>query len=116
MAAAAVLALTAMTADAATGDLQRIPRDVAAAAQSSGSVRVIVRIDQPAGTPVDQAQDAVLAELAGTSCRILHRYLTSPFLALEVGPDALRVLDRSSHVLSVAGDFEMRMPVPGATR
>jgi hypothetical protein len=58
----------------------------------------------------------VLAELAGTSCRILHRYLNSPFLALEVGEDALRVLDRSPNVVSVAGDFELHPLAPGARR
>jgi len=112
----AAVVLTALPVDAAPGDLHRVPPDVEAAARNTGAVRVIVKVDQPAGTPIDRAQDAVIAELTGTSCRILHRYLTSPFLALEVGLDALRVLDHSSHVVSVTADFEMRPQTPGATR
>jgi hypothetical protein len=94
--------------------LGRIPPEVAAAAQRDGVVRVIVKLDQRPGTSPGQAQDAVLAELAGTSARVLHRYLTSPFLALEVGTDGLRILDQSPTVLSVAGDFEARPLTPGA--
>ena len=88
--------------------LSRIPTEVAEAARTRGPVRVIVQLVQPPGTSVAAAQDAVLAELAGSDHRLLHRYLNSAALALEVGEDALRVLGRSPHVRSVAGDFELR--------
>src|SRR3954468_19720746 len=99
--AAAAMVLVVGPAAAAPGDVHRIPAEVAAEARRAGLVRVIVKIVQPSGTPVDEAQTRVLAKLAGTSTRILHRYLNSPFLALEVGEDALRILDRSPNVLSV---------------
>ncbi len=113
---AVVLFAAAVPAGAAPAEFSKVPADVAAVAERSGSVRVIVKVDQPAGTTLERAQDAVLAELAHSSCRVLHRYVSSPFLALEVGVDGLRVLDRSTHVVSVAGDFEMRPLSPGATR
>src|SRR5438105_5018665 len=81
----------------AAESLQRVPPDVLEAARRTGSVRVIVKVDQPEGQPIDRAQDVVLGELTGTAMRLLHRYLTSPFLALEVREDALRILDRSPH-------------------
>jgi hypothetical protein len=89
--------------------------DVTAALEGDG-VRVIVKVAQAPGTPLDRAQDVVLAELAGTSYRVLHRYLNSPFLALEVGADALRLLDRSPNVLSVARDIDAHPLAPGARR
>ncbi|MBM4439239.1 MAG: hypothetical protein FJ027_02375 [Candidatus Rokubacteria bacterium] len=111
MSAAAMVA--ALAAPAVAGELQRVPADVLTKAQRAGSVRVIVRLDLPAGAAIAPVQDAVLAELAGIPLRVLHRYLHSPFLALELGVDALRILDRSPHVLSVVSDLEA---VPGATR
>jgi hypothetical protein len=110
-----MIALVAASPDARAEDFKRIPPEVVAA-ERSGPVRVIVRLVHPPGTPVDRTQDAVLAELAGTSYRILHRYRTSPFLALEVAENALRVLDRSAHVVSVAGDREAHTQDPGAKR
>ena len=112
---AGVLLALAPAANSSNGEFLRVPPDVAATAARAGTVRVIVKVDQPAGSPIDRAQDTVLGELASSSCRVLHRYLNSPFLALEVGIDALRVLDRSPHVISVVGDFEMRPLTPGTT-
>lgn len=107
-------AVTVVTAGTAVG-AGRIPPEVAAAVRG-GPVRVIVKLSRPPGTPIDRVQDAVLAELTGTTCRVLHRYRTSPFLALEVGEDALRVLEHSPNVVSVAGDVELRPQTPGVTR
>lgn len=109
------LLLMSGVTEGAPGDFTRVPADVVAA-QQRGPVRVIVRLVQPAGTPITQAQDALLAELTGTTCRVLHRYLTSPFMALEVGEDALRVLDRSPNVVSVAGDVEAHTQSPAPKR
>ena len=79
------------------------------AARQAGHVRVIVKV-------ADGAQDSVLAQLTGTSARVLHRYLTSPFLALDVGEDALTILDRSASVVSVAADFPLQRQSPGEQR
>ena len=114
-----VLASVAITAfafgvmDGEAESLRRVPPSLIEAARQSGSVRVIVQLVQPAGVSVAAAQDAVLAELAGTGYRVLQRYANSPALALEAGEDALLVLDRSPNVRSVAADFEMQHRAPG---
>ena len=73
-----------------------------------GRVRVIVALTLPDGfTPVGElseaqaqaqgeaiaaAQEFVLAQLADTDARLLRRTKTAPFLAIEIGPDALATL------------------------
>jgi len=52
-------------------------------------------------------QDSVLQALQGTQYRLLHRYAASPFLALEVGPDALNALKASPLVISVVPDINI---------
>jgi hypothetical protein len=95
-----------------------IPNDVMAEAQDKGAVRVIVKlcVDQGSGNSIADAQDAVLVELRGTSHRLLQRYVNSPFLALEVGPEALAALGRSPNVLSVSRDVELRSNDPSERR
>jgi len=83
--------------------------------QEHGHVRVIVKVarDAPAGETIEAAQNVVLNELAGTSFKVLHKYINSAFLALDVGPDALETLGRSPKVESIAADFAlepMRQP------
>ena len=59
------------------------------------------------------AQSTLLAELAGTSYRVIRIYDTIPFLALEVSPDALQALEGSALVVSVQEDrptSPQRMP------
>jgi hypothetical protein len=92
-----------------------ISSEIITEAQDKGVVRVIVKLalDEGSGKSIAEIQDAVLAELRGTDHRLLQRYINSPFLALEVGPDALARLGRSPHVLSVSRDFELRPNDPG---
>ena len=77
-------------------------------ALESGRVRVIVALTLPNGfTPVGElseaqaqtqgeaiaaAQQFVLAQLADTDAKLLRRIRTAPFLAIEIGPDALAAL------------------------
>jgi hypothetical protein len=93
--------------------VRRVPASLYDAVKRDGPIRVIVRIAPPARTFPSAAQDKVLAELAGSRHRVIHRYANSPVLALEVGEDALRALDRSPHVQSVAADFAKRPAAPG---
>jgi len=76
-----------------------------AAREPSG--RVLVRIARDEGETVEHAQQVVLEELQGTSVRVLHRYLNSPFLAVEGGADVLDSLARSRKVIAVSRDFEL---------
>ena len=69
-------------------------------------VRVVVQIavDYEPPETVALAQDKVLATLVGTPHRLLNRYGNGPYLGLEVGADALRVLAANPRVLSVWSD------------
>ncbi|MCH7787561.1 MAG: S8 family serine peptidase, partial [Chloroflexi bacterium] len=93
--------------------------DLAAKAQLEGSVRVIVRLnmrsqregDLPTTQAVQEqrqsiqvAQSAVLSELAATSFSVTARFKTIPFIALEVSPDTLAALERSSRILDIQED------------
>src|SRR5438067_678134 len=102
------------TSHARSADFSRVPASVVDAARRDGHVRVIVQLQRAPDVPIARAQDQVLAELAGTRARILQRYLTSPALALDVGEDALAVLDRSSNVTSIAGDFALERRPSGS--
>ncbi len=96
-----------------------IPADIAAKAQAEGTVRIIVQLDvptRPEGTlasplavstqrqAITAGQAAVLADLTGTNHRVARQFATIPFLALEVGPDALAALEQSSTVVGVTED------------
>lgn len=90
-----------------------VPAEVAHKAQTEGAARVIVQLDvviQPEGNldstravlaqrqAIATTQSQVLAELAGTSHRLVRQFETIPFLALEVALDALAALERSAWV------------------
>lgn len=111
--ASGIIALALGVTHCVAEDVRRVPPALVDAVREHGVIRVIVQVARPAGTPIAQVQDAVLAELAGTGHRVLHRYLNSPALAVEVNEEALRVLAGSRHVLSIARDFELRPTTPG---
>jgi subtilisin family serine protease len=96
-----------------------VPAEVAAKAQTEGEARVIVQIDvfsRPEGElagsqavlaqrqAIAAAQNQVLAALAGTDYQLVRQFEMIPFMALEVTPGALAVLEQSSHVVGVAED------------
>ena len=97
-----------------------------------GSARVIVRLRLPAEFrpegelpgpaavaaqrgAIAAGQQAVLARLAGTGFTVLRAYSTTPFLALELRPDALAALElMGDGVVRVSSD-ELAAPSGGAT-
>lgn len=83
----------------------KIPEDVWQKAWTNGVVRVFVQFD---GEP--EAQDRLLASLAGTKHEVAGRYGSS--LWLKVGVDALAVLDRSPLVKRVREDIPARPATP----
>lgn len=85
------------------GSEPRLPADLLARAETEGSVRVIAELRVVSGD-IGAAQNAVLQALAGAPHRILRRYATVPFLALEVSPEALRLLAASPAVLRIQED------------
>lgn len=113
----AVLALIVWTG---TGIAQqsKVPPEVWEKAQTEGVVRVIVGLNvpwQPEGKlsqqavlaqrqAISTAQDALLAELVGTNHRVTRRLKLGPDIGLEVGPDALAVLEHSARVIRITED------------
>ena len=74
--------------------------ELVAKAERQGTLRVIVEVKVDPPTPTSretivEAQARLLDELAGTSHRVVRRFTTIPFLALEVSADALRRLATS---------------------
>jgi hypothetical protein len=47
-------------------------------------------------------QNRILSELAGTTHRLIRQYTMTPSIALEIGPDALAVLEQSVTVVGVS--------------
>jgi hypothetical protein len=90
-------------------------------ARTNGTVRVIVDLNVAGWVSkklskeaelaqrhkVADAQRLVLGELAGTRYKINRQFEMVPGLAMEVGPDALAVLERSPHVLKVSEDTKL---------
>jgi subtilisin len=96
----------------------QIPEDLRARGRQSGRVRVIVELTRSAGIPeanlptaesirdqrraIASSADELLAKLPQGSYRILHRFSTIPYVALEVTPaglDALEALGADVRVL-----------------
>jgi subtilisin len=95
-------------------------------AQVDGSVRVIVRLAVPMvaeGRLADrasvhgqrraiaQAQNAVLAALGRTGHRLVHRYGTLPFLAIEVTPGPLATLNRLAGLIARVEEDALDAPM-----
>ena len=98
------LAVMATSCVAANGDIdQRVPLEVRKRAESEGSVRVIVELKVGPGG-IRAAQEEVLDSLRGTVHRVTRRFTQIPFLALEVSPEALRLLSISPAVLRIQED------------
>src|SRR5262245_25624474 len=94
---------------------RKVSEEIWQKARTTGVVDVIVNLNVPWKslgylTPAERyalqdaiaaAQDKMLAELAGTKSRLISRFAYIPGLALEVGPDALAVLEKSNLVKTV---------------
>ena len=100
-----------------------VPQQLKDRAARSGSVRVIVELRLPAGRHVPEGalpsraaivaqrqaiagvRGRVLGKLPASSHRLIHQYDTVPYVALELGPDALAMLEDSpSDVVRVMED------------
>lgn len=89
-----------------------------------GTARVIVRLRVPIKTQevlteqqelaqkrsIAAAQQAILKQLANTKHRVIRQLEITPDLVLEVGPDALRLIERSADVEQVFSD-ELAVPL-----
>ena len=93
-------------------------------AEANKIVHVIVKLDVP-WRPTENltererrsqqerivsAQKQLRAELAGTNHRVTGEPRFSPSIGLDVGPDALAVLERSSLVTHVTEDVPVGLP------
>jgi len=95
------------------------PAVVAAVAQ--GRARVLVELRTAGGvrpegdlpnpdavasqrSAIAAAQESVIAGLHGTDAVVLRRYASAPFLALEIGPSALRAIEGMESVAHVVED------------
>ncbi len=98
----------------ATRQIDRpVPAELLRRVETEGRVRVIVELKvDPQG--VRGAQDEVLRGLEGTDYRVTRRYTEVPFLALEVSPEALRLLAASPVVLRIQEDRSVT-PQQGTT-
>jgi hypothetical protein len=102
----------------------------ARAAVRQGSARVIVELRIPGGfkpegdlgspgavaaqrRAISEAQAKVVARLAGTRFSQVRQYRSVPFLALEVGPDALAALEHMGDVVSRVLEDRTVMPRAG---
>lgn len=116
IAAVLVFHLTAACSSLANGLSSPVIDPAVRTQISGGSARVIVelRLPQPfrpegelrdaAEVSVQQraiaaAQRAALSRLAGTQFRLVRTYSTTPFLALEIGPNALSALQQMGDVV-----------------
>ena len=113
----AVLVLGGATARAAQSSAKIAPEVIDQAA-AHGTIPVLVGLDVPwqmesglserqiraQREAIASIQSGLLDELAGKSHRVTRRYDQIPGIALEVGPDALAELARSSRVTNVLLD------------
>jgi len=60
-------------------------------------------------------QQAVITGLRGTDAVVLQQYTSVPFLALEIGPSALRAIENMSEVVRVVEDG-LNVPSVGPAR
>ena len=106
---------------------ERVPPGIRSQIQTEGSARVLVRMHLsgtafvPEGQLPDPAsvsrqrrdiavvQSQVMSRLRGRQHSVLRRYETVPFLALEVGPDALAELEAAFEVAAIFED-QLRQP------
>jgi hypothetical protein len=100
------------------GDLDKVPSDLFKRAATHGTVLVIAGLRTPwqreellnenllalQRTAIHDTQGYVLAELTGTRYRVMRLYRSIPGIALRVGVDALRVLEKSPAVTNVVPD------------
>jgi hypothetical protein len=97
---------------------EKVPSQLFTRAASNGTVLVLAGLRTPwqreellseslralQRAAIQDAQSYLLAELAGTAFRVTRLYRSIPGIALRVGVDALKVLERSPAVTNVVQD------------
>jgi hypothetical protein len=97
---------------------EKVPSDLFKRAADNGTVLVLAGLRAPwqqehriseelvslQRKAILDAQSYILAELIGTEYRVMRLYNTIPAIALRVGMDALKVLERSPAVTNVLPD------------
>lgn len=101
---------------------EKVPSNLFKRAADNGTVLVLAGLRAPwqredtlsdemialQRTAILNAQSYILAELAGTQYKVMRLYAKIPGIALRVGLDALKVLERSPAVTNVLPDRPMR--------
>jgi hypothetical protein len=111
------LAILLLLACARVGFSQqsKVPPEIWQKAKTKGMVQVMVQLNVPwqaegnlskeavlaQRKAIAAAQDKLLSELAGTQHSVRRRFDSVRGLSLDVGPDALAVLERSPRVVNV---------------
>ena len=126
---ALVALATAPPATAAPSQVT-VAQPVRAQIQQQGWTRVVVEVRTPTAPLAPEsalapvavatqratilaAQNAVLGRLVGTDHRLVHQYTTVPYVALEIGPDALSQLEGAVFdVVRVAEDRVLTPHLP----
>jgi hypothetical protein len=97
---------------------EKVPSQLFNRAASNGTVLVLAGLRTPwrredqlseallalQRTAIQDAQSYVLAELVGTSYKVMRLYRSIPGIALRVGVDALKVLEKSPAITNVVQD------------
>ena len=110
----------------ATSQQSKIPAKIWEEAEKTGVARVIVGLNvpwQPEGNlseadkleqrqAIAAAQDQLLAEFVGTQHRVVRRFDNIPGLALEVGVEALAIMEHSAYVTKVTEDSLLEPGLP----
>ena len=124
-AAAVAVLLVGQCATAAPGTSPPLISTTVVAAVAHGRARVLVELRLSGGARAEgelhdrdaisaqrsgiaALQQAVIARLQGTDAVVLHQYASVPFLALEIGPSALRAIERMPEVIRVVEDSALR--------
>ncbi len=104
--------------NAVSAPAEKVPSQLFKRAATHGTVLVLAGLRTPwqredqlteellalQRTSIQDAQSYVLAELVGTSYKVMRLYRSIPGIALRVGVDALKVLERSPAVTNVLQD------------
>ena len=98
---AAVVLTVACGVPAHSGAL--LPAELLGRAEREETVRVIVELEA-VPEKIQATQDLALGAIAGTRYRVMRRYQTVPFLALDVSAEALRRLAQSPVVRRIEED------------
>jgi hypothetical protein len=108
----------APSARAADPVAEKVPSQLFTRAASNGTVLVLAGLRTPwqreellsesllvlQRAAIQDAQSYILAELAGTTFRVTRLYRSIPGIALRVGIDALKVLEKSPAITNVVQD------------